>query len=103
MKDVRERPKAKPSDWWYRLETTAPAMPHEGPLDHIELGDKAASMITNENRDGWGAWIDPDIFELQGSLDVIPIETTADLTRARVFMPKQRKSQENRDVASASR
>lgn len=83
--------------WWESLENTAPKMPHEGPLDHLELGDRAAARLTNENREGWGAWVPDSIFELRiGTWEPIPVEVARDLQgpgfakRKKPFIPAQR-------------
>lgn len=76
------------------IPTTAPRMPHTGPVDRLELGVRVAGWLTNENREGWGAWIRPGIFDLHLDLlnvDTSRVETQADLAR-RVFIPRQRKA-----------
>jgi len=44
--------------------TVCPKLTFEVEVDRVEIGGRAATWLHLENRDGYGAWIDPKIFEV---------------------------------------
>lgn len=79
-------------DWWETLPNVQPGLPHQGPLDRLELGERVAARLTNENREGWGAWATPKL-ELhldKAGADDRPIDSVAAMKRS-PWLPRQRR------------